>query len=112
MVLFRQISSALECAIAMQHACHEANQSRPDEDKLLLCVGLGWGRVLRIGDHDVWGSEVNASSKLGEDTAEADEILVTGAARAALTDFSGVAFTKLDVAVPGSAENFRVDYSM
>ena len=111
MVLFRHISSALECAIAMQRACHQANLHRADEDKVLLCVGLGWGRVLRIGDHDVWGSEVNASSKLGEDTAEADEILVTGLARAALADFADVTFTKLEVGVPGSAENYRVDYA-
>jgi len=43
----------------------------------LLCVGIGFGDVLRIGDSDVWGREVNAASKLGEDTAKSVEILVT-----------------------------------
>lgn len=50
---------------------------------MLLCVGIGYGRVLRIGDLDVFGAEVNAASKLGEDIAKANEVLVTQAARAA-----------------------------
>ena len=33
--------------------------------------------MLRIGEHDVYGEEVNSASKLGEDTAKAWEILVT-----------------------------------
>ena len=33
--------------------------------------------LLRIDDNEVWGAEVNAASKLGEDTARGGEILVT-----------------------------------
>lgn len=47
-------------------------------------MGIGCGRILRVGDHDVWGREVNAASRLGEDTARSGEILLTSAARAAL----------------------------
>ena len=36
-----------------------------------------YGEMLRIGDHDVFGAEVNAASKLGEDMAKAKQILVT-----------------------------------
>jgi class 3 adenylate cyclase len=108
MLLFRQPRSALSCALAMQRACRDFNRDCPEEDQILLCAGIGFGRVLRIGDRDVWGSEVNAASKLGEDTARAYEILVTGAARDALGDFPGVDFSDLGIAVPGSERNFRV----
>jgi len=112
MILFRQPTSAMKCALAMQRACLEFNQGRPDEDQILLCAGMGYGRMLRIGDHDVWGAEVNAASKLGEDTADAYEILLTAGARNALGDFPGVAFRDLDTPVPGSDENYRAVYEL
>lgn len=84
LVLFKQACSALDCAIAMQQALKQHNQGRRPEDQVLLCVGLGYGRLLKIGDEDVYGVEVNAASKLGEDQAKAWEILVTDAVRDAL----------------------------
>ena len=77
MVLFREPTSALACAIAMQRAAREYNKDRTPEEQILLCVGLGHGRMLRIGEMDVYGSEVNGASKLGEDTAKAWEIMTT-----------------------------------
>lgn len=79
LVIFRNANKALQCAISMQQVLQEYNQTQLDEEKVLLCVGLGFGQVLRIGDTDVFGAEVNAASKLGEDTAKAGDILVTGA---------------------------------
>lgn len=68
--------------------CHATLYERiqpPTQQKqmVLLCVGLGYGDVLRIGDSDVFGAEINAASKLGEDTAKAHEILVTGSVKKA-----------------------------
>lgn len=79
LLLFRRPDVAIDCAIAMQKACETYNIDRPPEEQILLCVGIGYGSVLRIGDVDVWGREVNAASKLGEDTAKSKEILVTQA---------------------------------
>jgi class 3 adenylate cyclase len=110
MLIFRRASSAMACAIEMQHVLERENAMRSDETKVLLCVGIGFGRILRIGDHDVYGAEVNAASKLGEDTAKAREILVTKAARDALGGFDGLSFTAIDDRIPGSKENFRVSY--
>lgn len=110
LIIFKRASSALRCAIEMQHACQAYNDGRPQEEAVLLCVGLGFGRILRIGDSDVYGQEVNAASKLGEDTAKANEILVTAAARAAMEDVGGVDYEVLGHAVPGSESNFRVIY--
>jgi class 3 adenylate cyclase len=77
LLMFRRPARALACAIALQARCREANRGRAAQDELLLCIGLGFGRILRIGDVDVYGAEVNAASKLGEDVARAHEILVT-----------------------------------
>ncbi|MSP61041.1 MAG: adenylate/guanylate cyclase domain-containing protein [Myxococcales bacterium] len=110
LLLFKRARAAIECAVAMQHACRDYSRSRAPEDRVLLCVGIGFGRVLRIGDSDVFGREVNAASKLGEDTAGADEILVTGATREAAGDLPGIAYEVLDADVPGSPKNFRVRY--
>ncbi|KAA0253426.1 adenylate/guanylate cyclase domain-containing protein [Acidobacteria bacterium ACD] len=108
LALFRRPRTALDCALAMQLACRAANEGRAPEERILLCVGLGYGRVLRIGDTDVFGAEVNAASKLGEDTATAYEVLVTGAVRQAVGEVEGVSFEPLDVAVPGARSAFRV----
>jgi adenylate cyclase len=110
LIIFKRAASALRCAIEMQHACQQHNTRRLPEEQVLLCVGLGFGRILRIGDVDVYGQEVNAASKLGEDTAKSNEILVTAAVRAATTEVTEVGYHQLEVAVPGSENNFRVDY--
>lgn len=79
LVIFRNVGKGLQAAIRMQKELVEYNKNKIPEEKILLCVGLGYGKVLKIGDIDVFGSEVNTASKLGEDTAEAGEILVTQA---------------------------------
>jgi class 3 adenylate cyclase len=110
LIIFTRPESALACAIEMQHACQKLNHRRVPEEKVLLCVGIGFGRILRIGDADVYGQEVNAASKLGEDTAKSDEILVTSSVREAVGAPAGLHFEELDEAVPGSKLNFRVKY--
>ena len=115
----------MRCAIAMQHACQNLSARRKPEEQVLLCVGIGFGRVLRVGESDVYGAEVNAASKLGEDTAKAWEILVTGAMRDAIeagierargepghADLGSVGFEELGEAPPGAASAFRVKYRL
>ena len=84
LILFRRPERAIGCAVQMQRACARYNERRKPEEQIVLCIGVGYGHVLRIGDTDVWGKEVNAASKLGEDTAKGGEILVTEAVREAL----------------------------
>ncbi|MGF1524063.1 MAG: adenylate/guanylate cyclase domain-containing protein [Leptolyngbyaceae cyanobacterium] len=43
-------------------------------------VGIGYGDVLVVGDRDLYGNEMNLASKLGEDIAGDDEILLTESA--------------------------------
>lgn len=77
LVIFRNVTKALQASVAMQRTLLAYNKDKSEEEKVLLCVGIGYGKVLRIGDVDVYGHEVNSASKLGEDTADAYEILVT-----------------------------------
>jgi class 3 adenylate cyclase len=79
---------------------------------VLLCVGIGYGPILRIGDSDVYGNQVNAASKLGEDTAKARDILITRAAMDAISDVPDVSYAKLEERIPGSDENFKVTYPL
>ncbi|MBI4349023.1 MAG: adenylate/guanylate cyclase domain-containing protein [Elusimicrobia bacterium] len=111
LVIFRNPDRALDCAREMQRACADYNRSRPATEKILLCVGLGYGRMLRISDHDVFGAEVNAASKLGEELAEAGDILVTGSLRKALGKRRGLSFQRLKKAPSGAKAAFRVSAS-
>jgi class 3 adenylate cyclase len=110
LIIFKRASSAVRCALEMQYACQEYNAARLPEEQVLLCVGIGFGRILRIGDSDVYGMEVNAASKLGEDTAKANEILVTTAVRDAAAEVPDVTFEDLGIPVPGSEQNYRLAY--
>jgi adenylate cyclase len=112
MVIFRNGSKALECAVEMQRTLERYNEGKSGTDKVLLCVGIGYGRMLRIGDHDVYGAEVNAAAKLGEDTAKAREILVTGAVRDAAKGLGGIRFEPLDIAPPGAEKAYRAHYEL
>ena len=110
LVIFRNVKKAISAAIAMQRKLRDYNVGRRTEEHVLLGVGMGYGRVLRIGDSDVFGAEVNAAYKLGEDTAKAYEILVTNAVREAATDYEGISFTEIDAVPPGAEKAFRVHY--
>jgi len=112
LVIFRNVTKALECAIAMQKTLKAYNAGRPETEQILLCVGLGYGRVLRIGDQDVFGSEVNAASKLGEDTAQAWDILVTGSVKKAAEDIPRFQFEPIEDVPPGADVALRLIYEL
>jgi class 3 adenylate cyclase len=111
LVIFRNARKALMSALEMQRVLQAYNRDKPDEEKVLLCVGIGFGMVLRIGDADVFGQEVNAASKLGEDTAKAGEIIITKAVRDALAGSSdGFAFEPLAETPSGVDQAFKILY--
>jgi adenylate cyclase len=110
LILFKKPARAVACAVAMQRICHSINARRPPEEQIVLCVGIGHGRVLKIGDEDVYGNQVNLASKLGEDTAKGSEILVTPAAREVAGDIAGVSWEEVQVAYAGEDKCFRAIY--
>jgi class 3 adenylate cyclase len=108
LVLFRRPERAVRCALQMQRACALYNERRTAEEQIGLCVGIGFGRVLRIGDIDVWGKEVNSASKLGEDRAKAQETLVTEAVKAALGACADLKFEPAGTGFSESETVYRV----
>ena len=110
LIIFRSAQKALHAAISMQRAAREYNYTKSDEEQLLFGAGIAFGRVLRIGDADVFGTQVNAAYLLGEDTACAYEILMTKAAREAAGDPDGMRFEEIADVPPGAEKAFRVIY--
>lgn len=106
MVIFRNVTKAIECASSMQRTCAAYNAEQEDAEQIRLCVGLGFGRLLRIGDRDAYGSEVNAAAKLGEDIAKAHEILVTDSVHNALR--GNYRFEQISRIPPGAKAAFRL----
>jgi len=51
--------------------------------------------MLRIGDVDVFGAEVNSASKLGEDIAGSGEILVTKSVKDNIPDMPDISFVEV-----------------
>lgn len=74
---FKDVPAALKAAAAILDALAAANAVLPADWDVEVGIGVGFGPLLVIGEHEVWGSEMNLASKLGEDVAKAGEILLT-----------------------------------
>ncbi len=77
MILFRSPKEALKACVEMQQAVFRYNEAAADPDKIYLGCGIGFGEVLKLGDEDVYGVEVNFAAKLGEDLAGPYDIFLT-----------------------------------
>jgi class 3 adenylate cyclase len=110
LVIFRNTAKAAQCAIAMQQVVAPYNAQRQANERVDLCIGLGFGKVLRVGDTDVFGAEVNAAAKLGEDTAKSGEILITGAVAQICGVAGGLVCEPIDYVPPGAGRAFRLRY--
>ena len=108
LVIFRNVDKAINCCFKIHEVLHEYNKDKNPEEHVIICIGLGYGKVLRIGDADVFGAEVNAASKLGEDTAGAWEILVTDNVKNKMGNKDGMNFEELEEAPPGAEKAFKI----
>jgi adenylate cyclase len=78
--VFPDVKSAVKAAINSLKHTGAVNTTLPPEMDIYLCIGIGYGEVLMLEGEDMYGSEFNLASKLGEDLAEGGEILLTSAA--------------------------------
>lgn len=99
--LFRNPEDATRCALSVQQHVEIANEPLPAASEIYVAIGIGFGRVLLVGDDDAWGDEMNIACKLGEDVAERGEILLTAAAHEALASASWARFTDSSVRLSG-----------
>ncbi|MBE7466021.1 MAG: adenylate/guanylate cyclase domain-containing protein [Planctomycetes bacterium] len=80
---FSNVDDAIAAALSVREVVEEANFDTDDDFDIYACMGIGYGPILVLS-HDMWGSEFNIASKLGEDVAGTGEIWLSGAARDAL----------------------------
>ena len=110
MAVFRRPERSLECAVAMQEASKEYNNDRAPEEHIIVCIGLGHGEMLRVGKSNVFGQQVNAASKLGEDFAEGGEILITHQFKEAIGENSNLECEELGQVHPSLINAYRLKY--
>jgi adenylate cyclase len=87
---FDDVPAALAAARAIHRNLDAANTFLPEDWDLHAGIGIGYGPLLLIGEDDLFGSEMNVASKLGEDVASRGDILLSAAARARVEDDDGV----------------------
>jgi hypothetical protein len=68
---FDTVPMAFAAAVAILESLSLANAILPEDWDVHVGIGIGFGKLLVIGHEDVYGSEMNLASKLGEDLAEA-----------------------------------------
>ena len=74
---FKSAADAIRASFEVNAALYEANGGFNLDERISLSVGIDYGRVLLIGDVEFFGDPVNTASKLGEDLATRNEVLVT-----------------------------------
>jgi len=82
--MFPEVAGAIEAAFELNEAFRAANESTPEELDIRIACGIDYGPILVVPGVDFFGNAVNRASKLGEDLADAGEILVTREAMATL----------------------------
>lgn len=81
-VAFDDADGAARAAFELIAASHAIQEFEAMD--LRVCCGLEVGRILMLPEQDFFGHAVNVASRLGEDLAEPNEVLVGPAVRAAL----------------------------
>lgn len=99
--VFPDTLSAINAAIAMQHAFSVANLFTSDDLDIHIACGIDYGKLLIIGNEDCFGDPVNRASKMGEDVAAAGEILVTKEAMDMIPAEAGIASREINISISG-----------
>ena len=109
--LFPEPLNAVNAAIAMQHAFEASNILTPDELDIRIACGIDYGKILVIGSDDCFGDAVNRASKLGEDVAEAGDILVTKEAMELIPAEAGIKSREISISISGiNIPAYAIDY--
>lgn len=75
MATFEDATSAVQCAVAMQKALKEHNQTRLASDPISIRIGLNYGPGI-VKTDDVFGDVVNVASRV-ESVAQADQVIIS-----------------------------------
>jgi class 3 adenylate cyclase len=99
--IFPDPLSAVNTALAIQHAFEGSNLMTSDDLDIYVSCGIDYGRILVIKGEDCFGDAVNRASKLGEDVAAAKEILITKEAMEAIPHEAVIKAREMDISISG-----------
>ena len=103
--------SAVNAAIAMQHAFGAANLLTSEDLDIHISCGIDFGKILIIGHEDCFGDPVNRASKIGEDLAAAGEILITKEAMQMIPAEAGIRAHEMTVSISGiTIPAYQIEY--
>jgi TolB-like protein/Tfp pilus assembly protein PilF len=95
LVQFGSAVDAVQCAIDLQQAMAASSEDLPDDNRIVLRIGINLGDVILEGS-DLYGDGVNIAARL-EAMAEPGGILVSGAAYDQVKNKVGAGFDDLGV---------------
>jgi adenylate cyclase len=95
--MFDSPQAAVDAALALQRDFQDHPIKINGQTNFELCIGVGYGKLLYSSTLEgYYGSEMNLTSKLGEDLARGKETLITQAAFDALSEQSKSEFFRID----------------
>lgn len=74
---FADVQTALKCAEVLHDFFQTERFMISDTEIFQACIGIGYGKVVRCDLEGVFGDEMNTACKLGEDTADGGDTLLT-----------------------------------
>ena len=77
---FDTVEEALKAIKYIFIAIEATNRTTPDDLDIDLSIGIDYGRYLLLKGNDYWGTPINRASKLGEDIADNNMIMLTDTA--------------------------------
>jgi class 3 adenylate cyclase len=63
LVIFRSARNAVDCALAAQRGFADFNAGRPDDERILVRIGIHYGEVIVTGN-DIFGDDVNLVARM------------------------------------------------
>jgi adenylate cyclase len=103
--------SAVNAAIAMQHAFTASDLLTSDDLDIYIACGIDYGKLLILEQEDCFGDPVNRASKIGEDIAAAGEILITKEAMEMIPEHVGIRTREITVPISGiELPAYRIEY--
>lgn len=103
---FATVQEAVQMSIMANQEVRKAGLRLSRDEPYQLCTGIGYGHVLFAEKDGPFGDQMNLASKLGEDTAEGEEILLTPEALAELPASQRTYFEERTFEISGLHERY------
>ena len=101
--LFPSVQNAFDAVLEISEMIKQKRLMLTENEPFQICAGIGYGDLLVTGGHgEFFGPEMNISSKLGEDTADAGELMLTETAHTHLDESDKVKFSKRNIQASGN----------